>query len=306
MEPRARFSLAALRLTCLRKALHGRADHRQPRAPCFIRLYSVSAFLVITAPMTTLNLRGYAICSEPRSGTTYLTRLLASTGELGHPREFFKPDNAVGRTVPGFGPKMMIDTVLTHGATPNGVYALKVFTGVFDNPAEPWCCRLPNLQFVHVERLDALGQAISMAKAIQTGQYLSTEKAVGPPRYDSATIAYFLVQTARRQARWRMFFARNDIVPLRLTYEYLSSAPLEAVAQVGQLVGVADPRVDHSLVETSVQRDALSVDWRARFVREHGDLSRLDSVDIGPILAIRRTLSRARQKLFRLSGGRIG
>jgi LPS sulfotransferase NodH len=256
--------------------------------------------------MTMPNQRGYAICSEPRSGTTYLTRLLASTGVLGQPREFFKHDNFVGRTIPGFGPALMVDTVLKHGATPNGVYAVKVFTDVFENPAEPWCERLPNLRFVHVERLDILGQAISWAKAIQTGQYLSTEAIVGQPRYDGATIAYFMVQAARRQARWRLFFARNGIAPLRLTYEDLIRDPLDAVAQVGRLVDVADPRVDPSLVDTTVQRDGLSDEWRARFIRENGDLARLDAADVAPTLAIRRILSRARQKLFRLSGGRLG
>ncbi|HET9160583.1 MAG TPA: Stf0 family sulfotransferase [Caulobacteraceae bacterium] len=246
--------------------------------------------------------RGYAICSEPRSGTTWLTYLLSSTGVLGHPREYFNPTNEAVRDIEGYGPDRMIETVLTRGRTDNGVYAVKVFTDTFDNPAQPWAKTLPNLSFVHFEREDLLGQAISWAKAVQTGLYLATDEKLGEAHYDQAAITWFLVEGARRQARWRLFFARNGLEPLRLTYSGLTADPVGAVHAVARLVQVEPPSVDPAKAATKVQRDDVSEAWRQRYQREMGDLARLDEPDVGGPLALRRLLSRARQKLRRLSG----
>lgn len=244
--------------------------------------------------------RGYAICSEPRSGTTYLCDLLTATGLLGDPLEYFNPTGVVAQSIPDYGPARMIDTVLTRGATVNGVYAVKVFTDTFNNPDRPWCQVLPNLRYVHFERLDLLGQAISWARAVQTGLYMTTDRALGEPRYDQAVIAYFLVEGARRHARWRLFFARNGLAPLRMTYEATTADPAAAVAQIAALVDVPAPQVDLTASQVAVQRDALSQDWRERFLRETGDLDHLDAPDISADLALRRTASRVRQKLSRL------
>ena len=41
-------------------------------------------------------MRGYAICTEPRSGSVFLCRLLRSTGVLGKPTEYFNADAVRG------------------------------------------------------------------------------------------------------------------------------------------------------------------------------------------------------------------
>jgi len=246
--------------------------------------------------------RGYAICTDARSGSTYLTYLLSSTEVLGHPREYFNPTNDVVRDIPGYGASKMIETVLTRGATPNGVYGVKVFADVFDNPDRPWAQALPNLRFVHFEREDLLGQAISWAKAVQTGLYAAGGEKLGEARYDEATISYFLVEAARRQARWRLFFARNGVVPLRLSYDGVTADPHAAVAAVADLIGEPRPALDPGKVSLKVQRDAVSDTWRERYVREQGDVTRLDAPDIGAGLTLRRWISRLRQRLARMGG----
>jgi LPS sulfotransferase NodH len=46
--------------------------------------------------------RGYAICTSARSGSNWLCYLLSSTGQLGHPREYFNVE-ARRRNTPPFG-----------------------------------------------------------------------------------------------------------------------------------------------------------------------------------------------------------
>ena len=222
------------------------------------------------------NLRGYAICGEARSGSIFLCHLLRSTGLLGKPTEFFH-DPAVARAVLR-SPDETLFSLVEAAATPNGVYGLKVFTRHFEQVAAArWAERLPRLRFVSLTRADTLGQAVSLARAVQTGQYKGDDPGQGEPRYDPTLIADCLARIVYGQARWESWFARNGIAPLRLVYEEVVQAPQEAVDAVARLVGLEAPApIDLGQVEVRVQRDAVTRDWRDRFVREKADLGYLD------------------------------
>lgn len=219
--------------------------------------------------------RGYAICTTPRSGSNFLSQLLSSTGVLGRPLEYF---NGPARRVldhPDFpdDPEAQLAAITRLGATPNGVYGFKLFMSQFDQVAQTrWPCRLPGLAFIYLERRDVLGQAISWARAEQTGQYRSTSSAQGVPTYDPQLIRTRLSMLLVEQARWRDYFAVNAVTPLFLVYEDVLRAPAQAARAVGRLLGLAlPPRINLDLVDLAIQRDALSDDWRARFVAAHGD-----------------------------------
>jgi len=219
--------------------------------------------------------KGYAICGDHRSGSTYLCQLLASTGVLGRPKEVFS-DPAVALEVER--DPAALDRLVATLSTPNGVYGLKVFTQQFDvSMKSGWPRRLPGLRFVHLQRRDLLGQAMSFVRSIQTDQYRSSEEARAEPAYDGAAIAGHLARLADNEARWRRYFARNGLEPLWLTYETLADDPAAAVAAVAAHVGCGEAAVpDLDRVTVSVQRDEASEEWRARFVAEHGDLNILD------------------------------
>src|SRR5277367_1440273 len=100
-------------------------------------------------------MRGYAICAEPRSGSSYLTWILRSTGVLGMPREYFNAESLAGR--PEFADYPadadgQIAEIVSRGATPNGIYGVKVFSRQFDKVKDSrWAERLPDLSFIHLE-----------------------------------------------------------------------------------------------------------------------------------------------------------
>lgn len=230
-------------------------------------------------------IRGYALCASPRSGSNYVCELLTSTGGLGRPREYF---NGAARRIhddPAYPdePMEQIARILTMGATPNGVYALKLFPGLFDrvSPHLRLTEVLPNLHFIRLRRRDVLGQAMSWVRSIQTSQFRSTETALAEPHYDGAAIQHYVGQVCQRNARWDMFFARTGIVPLDFAYEDLAESPEAAVEAIARLLGVTDRlRIDPERVQLRVQRDSLSDAWRARFHAEFGDRNRIDSVDL--------------------------
>lgn len=225
---------------------------------------------------------GYAICTIPRSGSNFLGQLLASTGCLGRPLEYF---NGPARRVlddPTFpdDPSEQMLRIRTLGATPNGVYALKLFPSQHDlvRPHVSWTEALPDLHFIYLERRDVLGQAISWARAQQTGQYRSTQPLQAAATYDLQLIHARLRDIAREQARWTAFFARTGITPTTLIYEKLMEDPQEGVRRIADLFGYAETAViDPSKINLKIQRDEVIEDWRKRFVSEAGDSSYIDS-----------------------------
>jgi LPS sulfotransferase NodH len=234
---------------------------------------------------------GYVICTEPRSGSNFLCALLEATGKLGRPREYFSDKRRFLdiERAPG-----LFEAMLEEATGPDGIYGLKVFSRQFDlTRRSAWPSRLPGLRFVSLERRDLLGQAISWLRATQTGQFRAGAARSGEARYDARAIARLMARFAGDQARWRLYFARNGIEPLWLTYEEVTADPAAAVAAVAAAVGVGGPlAVNVSAIPTSVQRDLESEVWRDRFVAEAGDVNRLEHRLGEPRIRLRRLAHR--------------
>ena len=226
---------------------------------------------------------GYAVCSVARSGSSWFCKALASTGRLGRPEDAFTtpyqrrlhgPDYPAGRAA-------QLRRVLTHGATPNGIYGVKVFPAQLARVGleVSWTRNLPELRFIHWRRRDLLGQALSLYRASQTLQWRSTLETLGEVDYDGAAILETLKLVALQDARWEVFFARNGIAPLRLVYEDAMEDLQGAVDAVAALVGLDGPApIDPELIELGIQRDDTTSAWRARFLREFGDPDSIDEL----------------------------
>jgi LPS sulfotransferase NodH len=225
--------------------------------------------------------RGYAICTSGRSGSNLLCQYLSSTGLLGHPLEYF---NGPGRRMLGYPdfpdePEKQVEWILTVGGTANGIYGVKVFPAQFDRIAKSirWTEQLPNLRFVLLRRRDLLGQAISSLRAAQTNQYRATMPAQGCASYDADQIHAHMRAAAQDYARWNVFFARNAIEPALLVYEDLIADPqasVDRVAALFQLQGKA--QINAEAVDLTIQRNAHTEQWRARYLRERHNLDELD------------------------------
>jgi trehalose 2-sulfotransferase len=225
--------------------------------------------------------RGYAICTSARSGSNLLCQYLSSTGVLGHPLEYF---NAVGRRLLGYPdfpdePAEQIDWILSVGATPNGIFGLKIMPFQFDQIAGAirWTQLLPNIRFILLERRDRLGQAISAHRAWQTQQWRASLAPQGVATYDGGKIYERLVEFVRDHARWNIFFARNGIDPTVLAYEDLVADPQAAVDRVAGLFDLqGQARIAPDRIDLTIQRDAKTDEWRARFCEEYRNADELD------------------------------
>jgi trehalose 2-sulfotransferase len=225
--------------------------------------------------------RGYVICGYARTGSTLLAHALRSTDKLGNPQEYFNPlaiSVAQGEKYPSDAASQF-DEIARRGTTENGVYGLKVFCDQFDAlQGFDWVGKLPSVAFIHLERRDTLGQAISWVRALHSGQWTAGQTQHTEPKYNEQAITDTLMRFAYDRARWQMFFARNGIEPLWLVYEDMVHVLPHTVTTIADLVGVQN--VTYQPRERDVmrlQRDAINDDWRARYLASQRNMTRLDS-----------------------------
>lgn len=219
--------------------------------------------------------RGYMICALPRSGSTYFDQLLSSTGLLGKPREYFN-FSARSKLDPSYpaDPRQQLHLVLTAGATGNGVYGVKAFPRHLEALGEHVDVfrDLPHLRLVALKRRDRLGQAISLARARQTGHFVAKLRSTAPVVYDQQQIRDCLAHVAMDDRGWDGILGPRSVQPLALDYEDILDDPQRAVDQVAALVGLREPTpIQWSQIRMKIQRDDISEAWRHRFLVETGD-----------------------------------
>jgi len=213
----------------------------------------------------------YLVCSLPRSGSSLLCELLCTTGVAGAPTEFFDPGqmHEFARVWATSGFDEFLGRLLVLKTSPNGVFGVKAHFPQLDEAfgeREPTRL-LPDLRCVYITRRDHVRQAVSYARAVQSGRWASTHEARSKERYRRRLIEQLLVRIEHEERAWEAWFADRDIHPLRLDYETLVADPLAGVGAVLELVGVSGdaPVVQPPTLQR--QADQRTEAWVRRFRR---------------------------------------
>ncbi len=219
--------------------------------------------------------RGYMVCATPRSGSNYLCQLLASTNVLGNPLEFLNMAGGKSYPYPERPPKprRQLDVIRSAGATRNGIYALKLLPPhyYFASAKVDLFHDLPNLKLVRLRRRDLLGQAISLARVRQTGQFMASYPTAAQPTYSQKLIRTCIRALHEQEALWDEIMLRQGVQPLTFEYEDVMRSPQDAVDRVAALMGLVPPvPIDPAMVLVTIQRNDITNAWRQRFLAETG------------------------------------
>lgn len=245
--------------------------------------------------------RSYIICTSPRSGSTLLCRLLSEVGNAGLPDSHFHEPSLekwlgyYGFRKDEFSTQKDALKAIFHSAYELGkgvgqVFGLRLQRHSFNFFIEQLNILYPSISddkllieaafgrtlFIHLTRENKLDQAISFVKAEQTGLWhkapdgTELERLSEPKElvYDAAAIAAQLELSEQMEAEWEAWFAKEQIKPLRITYDELSAAPYATLVRVLQTLGLAhEPKVE---VTPPVARlaDATNKQWAERFKSE--------------------------------------
>ena len=239
----------------------------------------------------------YLICATPRTGSTLLCGLLASTRVAGHPESYFRePDeqlwaarwDIVRSSCGVFEYSEFVRAALAAGRTENGVFAARIMWGTLDQLVDRLVTVHPapagddlgllnqvfgQTAFVYLHRDDVLAQAVSWHRAEQTNVWHRTdqEESQAPgqePRYDFDQIRELVQTIEEHNSAWRAWFASVGVQPHVVRYEDLDADPVGVACEVLNFLGLKLP--PGRLIKARNRRlaDELNGQWIDRYRAE--------------------------------------
>jgi LPS sulfotransferase NodH len=212
--------------------------------------------------------KGLIILSMPRSGSSWLAALTNASGSMGVADEWLDyahlapPKGAKGRP-------LLNEKTLQAASTENGNFAVKIFPRQLLQVIDEYefdfirrAYREHNVQLVFLERTDRKAQAISLVRAMQTGQWHGGQTARKTPRYNFGALAQAYFHISRGYDFWRSYLALQGFPYLHFTYEALVKDPMPYLSTVCTHFEQGLPSGETAL---EIQSDDQSIDWRARF-----------------------------------------
>lgn len=246
--------------------------------------------------------QSYVICTSPRSGSTLLCQLLTETGKTGNPNSHFHEPSIsdwledYNLSADQFEGKKdtleaIFDAARSRGTNKTGMFGLRIQRKSFDfltqqmdilypslpSDRERFLAAFGNTLFIHLTRPNKLEQAISFVKAEQSGLWhkaqdgteierLSDHK---EPTYDATQISQQLSQLTTYDEAWEEWFQKENITPLRITYDELAENPLEILSKIVRELGL-DQKITQGIKPTVAKlADATSQIWADRFLTEN-------------------------------------
>lgn len=248
--------------------------------------------------------RSIVVASSERTGSTLVTDSLRRAGLAGVPEEYFnaevigeafevlgvprlparirlrrqlrraqlRPDWAATWDVQPGSVDAYLDHLVGRRTSPNGVFATKLHWNQYEAMmlAGLSIDAFPQpVSWVHVVRHDRLAQAVSLARARQSGQWSPAQvvrrRRPYVPFFDAASISKALAEVDAWTAGWDGFFARSAVTPIPVVYEDLAADYPGTMARLFDALGI-DAVVDPT-PPSEKQADAVSADWIERYRR---------------------------------------
>src|SRR5215216_7819855 len=237
--------------------------------------------------------RCYVVCAIPRSGSNLLTDGLRDTRRAGMPKQFFLPKVKSRYTMelaidPAVDYAAYVRAIVNAKVTRNEVFGFKLMSWYLDDflarlreahgfgnsttsDLELLRSAFPRLRFLRIVRRHKLRQALSTARALQTGLWKvqKGKNVLREPEFDPDLIEQSLREAQRQEKVWEDFFRRLGINPFKVEYERLCQnyeATIRAVLNFLRIKLPTAARIGPPV--TTRQADEISRMWEERFIAE--------------------------------------
>lgn len=208
-----------------------------------------------------------------RSGSTFLSELLASTGFFNYGQEFLNQEAVIPACrANGWLSLSTYVAAMARQHGRNGYFVTKASIGQVAILAQHGLLDriVERAYFLVVERADKLAQVISWAIATQTRRFTSYHpmEAPGELIYKGAGIRRDLDDFIQSHASISAFMALNGLCPFHTTYEMLTAHPEVVGAWVCAHLGQPELVCHSGRVGLQRQATARNGAWRVRFLEE--------------------------------------
>lgn len=218
-------------------------------------------------PPYTGEVTSYIVASSPRSGSNLLCSLMAKTGRLGLPLEYFQVGYLL-LSATKWGTTSLAEywqEVVRRRSTPNGVFGINLHFTQLSQLVSRGLVVDPTA-WILVERQNLLAQGISFARASQTQIWNSLNTQAIEPIYEFERIRISMSHIRAEIANWKTYFERREISPLRIKYEDLIVDLDRSVKRILDLLMVTDDEpFDFPVPTLERQGDHLNAEWIERY-----------------------------------------
>lgn len=214
------------------------------------------------------------IASTVRSGSHMLGHALHASGAFGYPLEYAQEKNLTEwkKRLEVRETNQAMETLLTTRASENGVFGIKVHYRHLPvlGGLEGILNTFPDPHFVLLTRDDVMAQAVSLAIAKQTGNWISGQnEGESEPEYCFDDIDESLRRVVFANASWQYLLAANGVPTLPMRFSEVRDNMPRAIADIAAFMDVElnPDRIPESPV-THKQSQSINQSWVTRFQQE--------------------------------------
>jgi trehalose 2-sulfotransferase len=239
-------------------------------------------------------LDAYLICATPRTGSSLLCGLLASTGVAGNPESYFRQQDeqswaarwGISDSDGRVEYALYLQSALAAGRSENGVFGARVMWGTLDEIVDKLETVYPDLarrdidllnrafgqlKFIYLQRRDVVAQAVSWLRAEQTQVWVAQrDEPQGEPHFEFDRLREMRGIIENHNAAWQTWFTAVGVEPHRVTYEDLDRDPVGMTRRVLDFLGLELPAGRTVQVRHCRLRDRLNAEWVERYIERAG------------------------------------
>ena len=207
-------------------------------------------------------MRYYVLCSCPRTGSGLVAAALRQMG-LGDPQEFFNriDDNYnVRQDFVELPLESYIDKIKAEYSV-NGLFGIKThYHQIPPAIVDTFPQIFPDAGYVFLTRRNVLRQALSWARATQTGAWDAGRAEDRQPVFERPLVVKSIFDMVKEIENWENFFARHGIKPLSAVYEDVCDRYEDTIARI---ISHILPAPEKPLLK---QADATTEAWMRQFM----------------------------------------
>jgi LPS sulfotransferase NodH len=214
----------------------------------------------------------------PRSGSSWLTKIVSATKRLGNLEEYINPDFIpdVARQMQATNQATLLAMLKRWAKTENGVFSMEVRAVDIHlfGEAEYFDAFGPGTVTFFLWRDNIVAQGISLYRAVTTNRYHSTDAAAAPPQYNAEPIAEWMRHIVEIENENLTLLQRHGLHARFLRYEDIVRDRATTLAMLADAVRV-DLTAEQFAAGAEQELHKIGDDWNRRaeqrFRREQRD-----------------------------------
>jgi LPS sulfotransferase NodH len=210
------------------------------------------------------------IAMTARTGSSHLCSGLASALPIGMPTELFNARHSLVWEAKKRCVTTFADLLASYIGESKDIIVFKTAWIDFEYFKDRVWDMFPNLRVVYLNRIDVEAQAVSLYRAVISGDWHDSPMIKRPPkmseeelnkRFNLVAVCRHVAAIEREKRCWEDYFFARQLQPMRINYEHFQFDLGAAVKMIAEYMGYADVESEKAQSSFKVVSDTVNDDW---------------------------------------------